>query len=227
MAEREDKDELDLNDPRWDETYEGDPEGDYNAFMVIPDGVHQAVVMSQVDNTGDTVESYGKPYTDRDGNDRTMLIAPLQVVIKEDGKPYTGQRIKDWATSLISFRSGTSTIGDICRLAGSPHAKGISTKALKKHFDDLIASEPPLRVKTEWQGSCEKCRKSYVEKNPDDLGAKVLKKASNDFAEKKSLRGMNRWPEDEKGGYKAEVACPDCGEDIQARPVVKKYLALK
>lgn len=222
MAEREDKDELDLNDPRWDETYEGDPEADYNAFVVIPDGIHQARIEYQEDKN-----SYGKEYQNRDGDDKMMLIAPLQVVIQEDGKPYTGQKMRDWVNSLISFRNKTSVISHICNLAGRAHAPGIGNKALKTWFDNVIAAEPLVKVRTEWEGNCEKCRKAYLEENPEGMGAKALKKKSNEVAHIAALDGMRNWPEDGKGGFKSETKCPVCHEDIQARPVVKKYLALK
>lgn len=218
----QDEDVLDLSDPRYDTVYEGDPEADQNAFVVVPDGVHVASISYQEDKS-----SYAKEYHDaRADEDKVMLIAPLQISIQAEGEKYNGGRLKDWATSLISFRSGTSTIGDICRLAKQPHAKGLTTKALKQHFDDLIAGEPLLKVKTQWEGSCETCRKKYVDDNPDDLSFAALKKASNKFANKAALAGMRNWPSDGREGFLSEIQCPDCGEAIQARPIVKKYLAL-
>lgn len=211
---------LDINDPRLNESYEGDGEANLNEFFLPKDGVYPCTLSFIEGKT-----AYAKPRT----NGQIMIIAPLNATIEwTEEKPGGAQvnrsmDIREYVNDMIFEGNATSELGDVLRLTGYPHAARITKKALLEHTQAVIDGHPQCQIKVRREGYCKTCDEQFLadEQKKADLGegSKEYKKARVAASEKAYLKGERAggWKQDEWERTLSSVECHECGNEIQGR----------
>lgn len=199
---------LDLDDPSLSEAQTYDPEADTDAYIPPPEldlegnAIDYQLKLSLGENKLGTRQTYFKK--SKAGKPFGILMVDLAIV--QPGGAFDNARINsEWLMTLVQQRTGGSTLGNVCRLLGSPMPLNLNPKEMGEFGEGLIASEPILPARIQWIARCRSCEK--------DIG---------------KLTGERNWPEKVNAegqvvGHLAESTCPDCGSEVRANVEVKRF----
>lgn len=203
----QDEEVISLDDPSLMEAQQYDPEADRDAYIPAPEldpqgnAIDYMLKLSLGENKFKKREAYFKK--DKSGNPMGILMIDVRIV--QPGGAFDNFKLKsDYLNTYIDKRSNASGFTNMARLLGSPMAKGLSVKGQADFLVPLIAAEPILGGKVQWNAYCGNCGE-----------------------EKKQLFGERNWPEKEGGGHKSLVECPDCGTELVPGVGVKRFLEKK
>lgn len=120
----------------------------------------------------------------------------------------------DNVSTMVMDSSGTSRMAGVLKALGQSIGGRTSIVDLTRTYVNTLTGEPSLSVQTQWEAYCADC-KSDFESSKGKRGKKggIV------------LRGEKRFPQNENGGHRHQVECPNCGAMVSARPGVIAYKA--
>jgi len=186
---------VDLNDPNlllaeFDTNSDIDP---YAAPPPVADGTY-LVKIKQIDVKGPNGELVR--HTVRTGtgeNAKAYAFTALEARIIDPGAPFDNFVVFDRFVSTLPARNGGVPIVRILTCLGVQLPARINAKILLDAFFNAVASEPELRIETEWEGSVSK-------EDADKLYA-----AGVDKKKFPRVYGMRKFPQDSKGNPIPEI----------------------
>jgi len=211
MSEQEEV--ISLDDPSLMEAQVYDPEADRDAYIPAPEldpqgnAIDYMLKLSLGENKFKKKEAYFK--NDKNGQPMGILMVDARIV--QPGGDFDNSKLRAYyLNTYIDKKTKASGFTNTARLlfesgqAPSLMPKGLGVKAQADFLVPLIAAEPILGGRVQWNAYCGNCEE-----------------------EKKQLIGERNWPEKDGGGHKSLVECPDCGTELVPGVGVKRFMEKK
>jgi hypothetical protein len=135
----------------------------------------------------------------------------MEIVGKiQPGDKFEGRLLFNRASSMVF--NGTSEIIGVLKSIGETVSPRESVLALLRRLRDRLDGEPFAIQKTQWAAYCKDCGDEFK----NSAGKRGKKEGI-------VLRGQNRFPQENGGGHRHQLECPNCGTYVTARAEVVAY----